>query len=152
MASTTWAQISSVASRAAYQYWCTSTDWYKCMSLPVYWYRLVHVTTGIPVQTGISACHYQCTSTYWYQCMSLPVHQYRLVHMHVTTSISVETGTSACHYWYTSTDWNKFFSVWYISKDWFIFFTVWHNGKYKCMSLLVYLYRPVQGFHSTEYQ
>ena len=124
MASTTWAQISNVASRAyrhrlvqvhvsasipvqtgtsACHCQYTSTDWYKCMSLPVYQYRLVqvHVTTSTPVQTGTSACHYRDTSTDWYKCMSLPVHQYSLVQVHATTSIPVQTGTRFLPHWIT---------------------------------------------------
>lgn len=102
----------------------------SCVSVLVYWYRLVqvHVTTGILVQTGASACHYRYTSTDWYKCMPLPVYQYILVQVHVTTSTPVQTGTHACHYQYTCRDW------------------------YQCMSLLVFQYRLEQVFFSMVYQ
>ena len=132
----------------------------SCVSVLVYQYRLVqvHVTTSIPVQTGVSVCHYRCTSTYRYKCMSLPVqtgthachYQYTCRDWYQCLSqtgtsffqygISVKIGTyfsqygilgstSACHYWYSCTDRYKVFTVQNISKDWYTFFTVWRTGK-----------------------
>ena len=124
----------------------------SCVSVLVYQYRLVqvHVTTSIPVQTGISVCHYRCTSTYRYKCMSLPVqtgtharhYQYTCRDWYQCMSqtgtsffqygISVKIGTyfsqygipgstSACHYWYSCTDRYKVSTVLNISKDWYTF-------------------------------